>query len=69
MLDNTCNIFIIWSVEGEKSTIFDSYEKNVDKDNPLFGHINGAPRFGITIHATLDLFQPKTSTFSTRALI
>ena len=41
---------MIWSVEGRRRAIVDSYDKTVDDDNPLFGRINGDPRCGIDLH-------------------
>ena len=38
------------SAEGRRRTIVDSDGKTFDDENPLFGWINGAPRFVISIH-------------------
>ena len=52
MIGNTYDRFMMWSVEGRRRTIVDSYDETVDDDNPLFGRINGAPRCGIYLHVT-----------------
>ena len=52
MIDNTYDRFMMLISEGKRRTIVDSYDKTFDDDNPLFGRINGAPRFGIAIHVT-----------------
>ena len=50
MIDNTYNRFMMRSAEGRRRTIVDSDDKTFDDDNPLFGQINRAPRFGIALH-------------------
>ena len=52
MIDTTRNRFMIRSVKGRRRAIIDSDDETVDDDIPLFGHINGAPRCGISLHAT-----------------
>ena len=52
MIDNTHNMFMTWSAEGRRKNIVDSDDETFDDDNPLFGRINGAPRCGISLHAT-----------------
>ena len=52
MIDNTCNILMMWSADGRRRIIVDSDDETFDDDNPLFGRINGAPRCGIAIHVT-----------------
>ena len=52
MIDNTYDRFMMRSEEGRKRNIVDSYDKTFDYDNPLFGRINGVPRFGISLHVT-----------------
>ena len=52
MIDNNYNRFMIRSAEGRRRTIVDSDDKTVNDKNPLFGRINGAPRFGISLHVT-----------------
>ena len=52
MINNTYDIFMMRSVEGRRRTIVDSDDETFDDDNPLFGRINGAPRFVIAIHVT-----------------
>ena len=43
---------MIRSAEGRRRTIVDSGDKTIDDGNPLFGQINGAPRFGIALYVT-----------------
>ena len=50
MIDDTCDRFMIRSAEGRRRTIFYSDDETVDKNNQLFGRINGAPRCGIALH-------------------
>ena len=50
MIDNTYDRFMISSEEGRRRTIDDSDDKTFDNDKPLFGRINGAPRYGIDLH-------------------
>ena len=52
MIDNIYNRLMVRSAEGRRSNIVDSYDETFDDDNPLFGRINGAPRFEIALHAT-----------------
>ena len=52
MIDNTYNRFMMWSSEGRRRTIVDSDDETFYDDNPLFGHINGAPRWRIFLHVT-----------------
>ena len=52
MIYNTYDRFMIWSAEGRRRTIVDSDDKTFDDDNPLFGRINGAPRYVISLHVT-----------------
>ena len=52
MIDNTYDRFMMGSAEGRRRTIVDSDEETFDDKNPLFGRINGAPRFGIALHVT-----------------
>ena len=52
MIDNTYNRFMMQSVEGRGGAIVDSDEETCGDDNPLFGRINGAPRYVIAIHVT-----------------
>ena len=42
---------MIRSAEGRRN-IVDSDDKTFDYDNPLFGHINGAPRYEIYLYLT-----------------
>ena len=52
MINNTYDKFMIRSAEGRRRKMFDSDDETINDDNPLFGRINGSPRFGIAIHAT-----------------
>ena len=52
MIYNTYNRFMIWYAEGGMRTIIDSDDDYLDEENPLFVHINGAPRCGIDLHVT-----------------
>ena len=52
MIDNTYDRFMMWSAEGKRRTIVESNDETIDDNNPLFCRINGAPRWGITLHVT-----------------
>ena len=52
MIDNTYNRFMVWSAEGRRRNIVEPDKETFDDDNPLFGWINGAPRYGISLHVT-----------------
>ena len=52
MIDNTYDRFMMQSAEGRRRNIVDSDDETFDDDNPLFGRINGAPRYGIALHVT-----------------
>ena len=52
MIDNTYDRFMVQSVEGRRRNIVDSDDKTFGDDNTLFGQINGALRFGISLHVT-----------------
>ena len=52
IIDNAYNRFMMRSAEGRRRNIVDSDDETFDDDNPLFGRIDGAPRFGISLHVT-----------------
>ena len=52
MINNTYDRFMMRSAEEGRRNIVDSDDDNFDDDSPLFGRINGAPRYVISLHVT-----------------
>ena len=52
MIDNTYDMFMIWSAEGRRRNISHSDEETIDDEKTLFGRINNSPICGIDLHVT-----------------
>ena len=61
MIDNTYDSFMMRRAKGKRGPIVESDDKIVDDNNPLFFWINGAPRYGISLHLTLTKNTMKRS--------
>ena len=52
MIDNRYDRLMMQRAEGRRKKIVDSDGNYVDEKKPIFGRINGDPRYGISLHTT-----------------